>query len=104
MFSRLRAVLLTTVAVPADFDFDVQQQKMIDRSQRYELTHGIVEFVAHPEYMVCLVPAVSDQATKMALLGPSTATFSLRDSSGCVVLVHLLWLVFRRHVDRQLTR
>ena len=38
--------------LPSDFDYDVCTQQQVDRSQKVELTHGVVEFVASPEYMV----------------------------------------------------
>ena len=40
------------VPVPGDFDFDPATQRHIDRMQRAELTHGVVEFIAPSEYMV----------------------------------------------------
>ncbi|KAL1921839.1 uncharacterized protein VTP21DRAFT_10481 [Calcarisporiella thermophila] len=38
--------------VPAAFDYDHQTQQPVDRWQRAELNHGVVEFVAPTEYMV----------------------------------------------------
>jgi protein transport protein SEC24 len=38
--------------VPQAFDWDAAQQKSVDRWQRPELNHSVVEFVAPQEYMV----------------------------------------------------
>jgi protein transport protein SEC24 len=38
--------------VPAAFDWDAASQKSVDRWQRAELNHAVVEFVAPQEYMV----------------------------------------------------
>ena len=38
--------------MPADFDYDPETQRRIDRMQRPELTHGVIEFIAPTEYMV----------------------------------------------------
>lgn len=38
--------------VPQAFDWDAAQQKSVDRWQRAELNHSVVEFVAPQEYMV----------------------------------------------------
>lgn len=38
--------------VPQAFDWDAAEQKSVDRWQRYELNHSVVEFVAPQEYMV----------------------------------------------------
>lgn len=38
--------------VPQSFDYDLQTQKPVDRWQRAELSHSVVEFVAPTEYMV----------------------------------------------------
>ncbi|KAL7753855.1 COPII subunit [Sorochytrium milnesiophthora] len=37
--------------VPEAFDFDFQSQQYVDRWQRPELTHAVVEFIAPSEYM-----------------------------------------------------
>lgn len=42
---------LTLFLVPNDFDYDANHQR-IDRLQRPELTHGVIEFIAPNEYMV----------------------------------------------------
>lgn len=38
--------------VPQAFDWDAAEQKSVDRWQRHELNHSVVEFVAPQEYMV----------------------------------------------------
>ncbi|KAK9711638.1 COPII subunit [Basidiobolus ranarum] len=38
--------------VPSTFDYDIQSQQPIDRFQRPELTHSVVEYIAPAEYMV----------------------------------------------------
>ncbi|KAI9697113.1 MAG: COPII subunit [Bogoriella megaspora] len=38
--------------VPQSFDWDVAQQKSVDRWQRHELNYSVMEFVAPQEYMV----------------------------------------------------
>jgi protein transport protein SEC24 len=38
--------------VPSFFDWDAQKQTRIDRAQRPEISHGVVEYVAPSEYMV----------------------------------------------------
>ena len=38
--------------VPQAFDWDAAAQKSVDRWQRPELNHAVVEFVAPQEYMV----------------------------------------------------
>ncbi|KAG6131474.1 COPII subunit [Claviceps purpurea] len=38
--------------VPQAFDWDAAAQQTVDRMQRYELNHSVVEFVAPQEYMV----------------------------------------------------
>ena len=38
--------------VPQFFDWDQETQTRVDRLQRPELTHGVVEYVAPQEYMV----------------------------------------------------
>ncbi len=38
--------------VPSFFDWDPDNRQRVERLQRPELTHGVVEFVAPQEYMV----------------------------------------------------
>lgn len=40
------------VIVPSSFDYDSQTQQPVDRWQRKELNHAVVEYIAPAEYMV----------------------------------------------------
>ena len=43
-----------TNEVPSFFDWDPETRARVDRMERPELTHGVVEYIAPQEYMVAL--------------------------------------------------
>jgi protein transport protein SEC24 len=45
-------VYYSSFSVPSFYDWDTDQRVKLDRNQRPELTHGVVEYIAPQEYMV----------------------------------------------------
>jgi hypothetical protein len=40
--------------LPPDFDYDIVKRRNVDRAERVELNSAVVEYIAPPEYCVCL--------------------------------------------------